>query len=150
MITFNIRRPSQTLTAIAESKQFCIHILSATESGASVADAFTRGNSVGSDIFDNPLFTVLKRRGTDADGSLEPPLLAAKGITKVLRCQLKEEQGLVEVGDHVLVLGRVLSIIEPSAGQSDEEQSGLCYLDREYRKVGSVIRLPSRIEEPPC
>ncbi len=146
IITFNIRRPSQTLTAIAESKQFFIHILSATESGARVADAFTRGNGPGSDVFHNPLFTVLKRRGADLDGSLDPPLLAAEGITKVLRCELKEGQGLVEVGDHVLVLGRVLSIIEPSVGQRhDDEQSGLCYLDREYRQVGSVIRLPKRV-----
>jgi flavin reductase (DIM6/NTAB) family NADH-FMN oxidoreductase RutF len=145
IITFNIRKPSQTLTAISTSKQILIHILSATESGARVADAFTKGNRVGSDVFLNSAFSVLRRRTDGAAQSLDPPLLAAEGITKVLRCELLEGQGLIEVGDHVLVLGKVLGIIEPSTEhESHDERRGLCYLDRAYRKAGSVIELPEK------
>jgi flavin reductase (DIM6/NTAB) family NADH-FMN oxidoreductase RutF len=145
IITFNIRKPSQTLTAISTSKQILIHILSATESGARVADAFTKGNGVGSDVFLNSAFSVLRRRTDGAAQSLDPPLLAAEGITKVLRCELLEGQGLIEVGDHVLVLGKVLGIIEPSTEhESQDERRGLCYLDRAYRKAGSVIELPEK------
>jgi flavin reductase (DIM6/NTAB) family NADH-FMN oxidoreductase RutF len=143
IITFNIRKPSQTLTAISQSKQFFIHILSATESGARVADAFTKGNGIGSDVFLNSVFSVLRRTDRTAQ-SLDPPLLAAEGIPKVLRCELLEDKGLIEVGDHVLILGKVLGIIEPSTGHQshDAEGRGLCYLDRAYREVGSVIELP--------
>lgn len=121
-----------------------IHILSATESGARVADAFTRGNRIGSDLFLNPAFSVLRQRNGGESGGLDPPLLAAEGIIKVLRCELLEDRGLVEVGDHVLVLGKVLSIIESSTEHEAQgvEQGGLCYLDRAYRHVGSVIELP--------
>jgi flavin reductase (DIM6/NTAB) family NADH-FMN oxidoreductase RutF len=146
IVTFNIRKPSQTLTAIATSCQFLIHILSATESGARVADAFTKGNRPGLDVFHNPAFRVLRRQYSGTAQTLEPPILAAEGITKVLRCELLKENGLVEIGDHVLVLGRVVGIIEPATGQAqqDAEQRGLCYLDREYRQVGSIIELPGK------
>lgn len=146
IITFNIRKPSQTLTAISESKQFLIHILSATESGARVADAFTKGNAIGSDVFLNSAFAVLKRGTDGTTQSLDPPLLAAEGITKVLRCELQEDKGLIEVGDHVLILGKVLGIIEPSTEQKSHnfERRGLCYLDRSYRKAGPVIELPGK------
>jgi flavin reductase (DIM6/NTAB) family NADH-FMN oxidoreductase RutF len=140
IVTFNVRRPSQTLNAISESKQFLIHILSATESGVRVADAFTKGN--GRDVFRNGAFEVLRRRGNNTTESLDPPLLAADGITKVLRCQVLGDQGLVEVGDHVLILGKVVSIIEPTPRKdANVEERGLCYLDREYRQVGAVIEL---------
>ncbi len=146
IITFNIRKPSQTLTAISGSKQFFIHILSATESGAAVADAFTKGNGIASDVFLNPAFSVLRRRADGTAQSLDPPLLAAEGITKVLRCELLGDKGLIEVGDHVLILGKVLGIIEPSTEHKshDRERRGLCYLDRAYREVGSVIELPEK------
>jgi flavin reductase (DIM6/NTAB) family NADH-FMN oxidoreductase RutF len=141
IVTFNIRRPSQTLNAISESKQFLIHILSATESGARVADAFTRGN--GRDVFRNGAFEVLRKRGGNATESLEPPLLAADGIIKVLRCRILEDQGLVDVGDHVLILGKVVSIIDPAPRKDAKvEERCLCYLDREYRQVGPVIEPP--------
>lgn len=117
--------------------------MSATESGARVADAFTKGNGIGSDMFINSAFSVLRRRADGTVQSLDPPLLAAEGITKVLRCELLEGQGLIGVGDHVLVLGKVLGIIEPSTEceSHDVERRGLCYLDRAYRKAGSVIEL---------
>lgn len=143
IVTFNIHRPSQTLSAIAQSKQFFIHILSATESGARVADAFTKGNGISSDVFQNSAFQVLRRQGAEAAQRLDPPMLAADGIIKVLQCELMEEKGLVEVGDHVLVLGKVFGIIEPAGRKTRNttEQRGLCYLDRGYRQVGPVIEL---------
>lgn len=145
IITFNIRQPSQTLTAISKSKQFLIHILSATESGARIADAFTKGNTIGSDLFRNPAFLVLNTwRKDGTDHSLDPPLLAAQGITKVLKCELLEEKGLIEVGDHVLVLGKVLSIIRPPTEHNAymRKPLGLCYAHGAYRAAGTVIEVP--------
>lgn len=137
IITFNIRKPSRTLDAIRESRQFLIHILSATDSGASVAHNFTKGNSA--DVFAGQEFAVWNV------GSKCPlPLLSAPGVTNVLRCKLRDEgqgAGLIEVGDHVLVLADVESIIEPppSKDASSLEDRGLSYLDRAYREVGEII-----------
>ena len=139
IVTFNIRRPSRTLDAIRESRQFLIHILSATDAGAAVAHNFTQGNS--GDVFAGQKFAVWNC------GSKCPlPLLASPGVMKVLRCKLREgnpEDGLVEVGDHVLVLADVESIIEPppTKHRAALEDRGLSYLDRAYREVGEVIEV---------
>jgi flavin reductase (DIM6/NTAB) family NADH-FMN oxidoreductase RutF len=86
--------------------------------------------------------------GTKHISSPDPPLLAAEGVLRVLRCELVEDKGLVEVGDHVIVLGNVVSIIEPSNAQSETaEQRGLCYLDRAYREVGNIIEVPDQEPE---
>lgn len=132
IVTFNIRKPSTTLEAIRASGTFHVHILSATVSGARVADAFTKGN--GPDVWKSPDFTVLKR----AKAGLEPPLLAAGGISRVLRCKVLEEpKGLLDVGDHVLVLGKVLGILVPPG--SENKDRALCYADREYKQLGHAI-----------
>ncbi len=146
IITFNIKKPSKTLEAIKSSRCFLIHILSATESGAEVADAFTKGND--QDVFRNPAFNVLRIKGNGTN--YEPPLLSADGITKVLRCKVRDQpgDGLLEIGDHTLILGDVVSIIEPPSTnlKLGAERRGLCYLDREYRHVGSIIELKSRAQ----
>ncbi|KAL3419576.1 flavin reductase like domain-containing protein [Phlyctema vagabunda] len=132
IVTFNIRRPSLTLSALMASKTFNIHILSATPSGAQLADAFTRGNN-GRDPFADAIQTV---QGLDVNESL---VLNAPGVLRVLKCCLLEDSGCVEVGDHGLVLGRVLDIVH---GQAEEDEvHGLCYADGRYRGVGGIIEL---------
>lgn len=104
-----------------------------------MADTFTRGNDA--NVFRSAAFEVLRARG------ISPPLLSGHGIIKVLRCRLREgpADGLIDIGDHVLVLGDVIGIIEPPTGEDAYgEERGLCYLDREYRKVGEVIKIGSR------
>lgn len=69
---------------------------------------------------------------------------------KVLRCEVLEDGGktggLVEVGDHVLVLGKVVGIVEPPRGGREGlvVESGLCYADGRYRSVGDVIELEKK------
>ncbi len=151
IITFNIRKPSRTLDAIRESRQFLVHILSATEEGAQTAHHFTRGNS--EDVFKG----LDKGRGFavwNCGSECPLPLLSSPGVTKVLRCKLREGEGetlggLVEVGDHVLVLGNVESIVEPPPGKDKAslEDRGLNYLDRAYRAVGNVIEVVDAKED---
>lgn len=142
IITFNIRRPSRSLDAIRDSRQFLVHILSATPSGAAVAHNFTQGNTA--DVFASQRFAVWNV------GSSRPlPLLAAPGVTKILRCRVRggqsggAEQGLIQVGDHVLVLADVEGVIEPppSKERAALEERGLSYMDRAYRGAGEVIEL---------
>ncbi|KAH8815916.1 flavin reductase like domain-containing protein [Xylogone sp. PMI_703] len=160
IVTFNIRRPSRTLDAIRDSKHFLIHMLSATESGAGVANEFTQGNidTEGNerDVFNSSKFViqhdVVKPSG-NGNTTLERlvlPMMVAKGITKVLRCEvlntshdLSKSDGLVEVGDHVLILAKVLDILgSPGKGRRSsgtDEEDGLCYANGKYRKHGQVI-----------
>jgi hypothetical protein len=110
-----------------------------------VARAFAKGNGIGPDpFFMNIPFSVLRWRPDGTAQSLDPPLLAGDGITKVLRCELLEEKGLIEVGDHVLILGKVLGIVEPSLKRNDVGRRGLCYLDGAYRAVGSTVEQPEQ------
>jgi flavin reductase (DIM6/NTAB) family NADH-FMN oxidoreductase RutF len=146
IVTFNIRTPSRTLDAIRESREFLIHILSATESGARVSHVFTQGNnpSATTSVFTSPEFGVATY---GRKGEAQLPLLAADGVIKVLRCRLHTAEGLeqfgglVPVGDHVLVLANVVGIVEPPrrADSAEGEEKGLSYLDRAYRYPGSVI-----------
>lgn len=87
------------------------------------------------------------------------PRLSGKGVGKVLRCELlkgpghgetkkvpasygqvKPEKGLIGVGDHVLVLGRVVEILDRDKTDGEKETKyGLSYVDGRYRRAGDII-----------
>ena len=47
---------------------------------------------------------------------------------------------MVEVGDHMLILGRVVGVEGNPSGQDDSEAlTGLCYLDGRYRSPGPLL-----------
>ena len=101
----------------------------------------------------------------DGDGGkfLVLPRLKGEGIGKVLRCELiegsksgesskvkdtvsygqrKPPSGLIAVGDHVLVLARVVEILEIDGAKSDGKEDmtyGLMYADGKYRSIGQPI-----------
>lgn len=135
LVSFNIATPSRTLDAITSSQEFNIHVLAGDESGAAVADHFTRGNMDGVfDTIEGATYTV----GTNEDGRPSAPLLKGEGVLRVLRCKLLQDGamgGLVRVRDHVIVLGEVVEMIPGNKTKS----FGLAYADRRYRQVGAVI-----------
>ncbi|KID88282.1 Flavin reductase-like, FMN-binding protein [Metarhizium guizhouense ARSEF 977] len=135
LVSFNIATPSRTLDAITSSKEFNIHVLAGDESGAAVADHFTRGNMDGVfDTIEGATYTVDKSQ----HGGSSAPLLKGEGVLRVLRCKLLPDGatgGLVRVRDHVIVLGEVVEMIP---GNKTKE-FGLAYADRRYRQVGGVI-----------
>jgi flavin reductase (DIM6/NTAB) family NADH-FMN oxidoreductase RutF len=135
VISLNIQRPSTTLEAIRASRAFHVHVLAASASGARVADAFTRGNVDGGDGWKSREFKELKNRD-------QPPILAAEGVVKALRCELIN-RGLVDVGDHTLVLARVRGILVPP-GQGGHP-GALSYAEGRYRRVGDCIDTDSTV-----
>jgi hypothetical protein len=93
------------------------------------------------------------------DKHIALPRLSGNGVGKVLRCELfkniqpgksmkvkdsygqvKPTKGLIAVGDHVLVLGRVVEILdrEDKDGEGQREY-GLSYVDGAYRPVGKPM-----------
>ncbi|KFH41976.1 hypothetical protein ACRE_072960 [Hapsidospora chrysogenum ATCC 11550] len=135
LVTFNIASPSRTLDAIKHGAgSFNVHILSADQRGADVADNFTRGS--GDHVFDG-----VEHRDA-GDGS--PPVLEGEGVLYVLRCRLAREDApgsgaLLRVRDHTIVVAEVMDMIPGAAGGRDLG-FGLAYADRRYRRVGDAIK----------
>lgn len=69
------------------------------------------------------------------------PILAGKGVMKVIRCEM---MGMgVEVEDHVIILGKVVGLLMESksdgAETADMADLGLMYVEKGYRSVGENI-----------
>jgi hypothetical protein len=157
IITFNIKNPSRTLSALSQSRNFLIHILEASENGMKIADAFTKGNADDRSLFlhENKDVFGVEEVGVGKENGVEIkiPMLKAEGVISVLRCvvlgaregvekEVEEDKrsksngsAIIRVGNHMLVLGKVEEII----GGGEEGRSGLCYADGRYRRVGDVI-----------
>jgi len=134
--------PSETLTAIQESNNFLLHILEANESGARLADAFTKGSEYAARLLEGGEEEVEIQQlvqpaeeGEDEETAVILPRLEAEGVSRVLGCQVVEA---TEVGDHVVVFAAVDSVFGGEMLQEDGEL-GLCYADGRYRRVGDVI-----------
>jgi flavin reductase (DIM6/NTAB) family NADH-FMN oxidoreductase RutF len=153
IITFNIRAPSRTLDALKHCRHFLIHVLAATQSGVNVAEAFTKGN--GAAAFksihfrtDQEHVKMSQKKKQRGDEQIVLPLVMSTGIIRVLKCQVLpvkegEQEGFVKVGDHVLVLAKVHSILPrsyprlPDDGE-DQWPQGLSYAHGKYRRMGST------------
>jgi flavin reductase like protein len=155
MISFNVKLPSQTLVTLEHTGQFLVHILEANKKGARVADAFTRGSKharkvllkgfKGLDI--GHVGFELDKTQFDAP-ELVLPLLKGGGVSRVLRCEVLARKGKISgftmVGDHMLVIARVLEVLDGEGKEQEEggeRRSGLCYADGMYRMVGDIIEI---------
>ena len=163
LITFNIRAPSRTLSAIRQSGVFLIHVLEASREGATVADSFTKGNADGVEVgeafqardgsfqVENIILEAQKDNNSASKNDvLGLPRLAGKGVKRVLACELYKSSpmmdrgmsdGCIEVGEHVLVVAKVTSIFSRNALEQPENdvEYGLSYVDGRYRAVGDTI-----------
>lgn len=154
IVTFNIRstptEPSRTLAALEQSHNLLVHLLEDTAEGAGIAHGFTRGNE--GDVFSTTKASVSEER---TEYGLVLPRLTGKGIRRVLRCEILQQDesgnrdqrstgnnsGLIRVGDHVLVVAQVKEILDSGLDPGTElaEGYGLSYADGKYRRVGDVI-----------
>lgn len=121
-VSFNIKLPSSTYSAIKASNEF-------TASGlkdARIADAFVKRKFTPGDFYGDNIWHDL----VDMDGHLKE----GKGGTWWMRCRLSKDKSL-EVGDHMIVVAKVLE----SGGYAGGEGIGLVYAEGGYRKVGEVV-----------
>jgi hypothetical protein len=155
MISFNVKLPSQTLATLERTGQFLVHILEANKTGARIADAFTRGSKEARKVLLEGFKGLeigqvgfeLPKAKFDAP-ELVLPLLRGGGVSRVLRCEVPTRRGklpgFVNVGDHMLVVARVVEVLDGEGGkqkEGGEERSGLCYADGMYRRVGDIIEI---------
>lgn len=144
-ITFNVNKTSSVLAAIKSSRKFLIHTLHTRPASISLAHAHsskTRDIQAGTKI----------SYGAYSRGL--PTAFAAPAVKQVMFCELCKEEpvdGLVEVGDHVIVVARVVGIETPKVIASGrawrgpdkrvDESHGLWYVDRHYRGAAPVIHV---------
>jgi len=147
IISFNIRTPSSTLAALKTTRFFLLHLLSQNPAARSVAELFTKGNGKGGsfqDVFQqNAGRYVLLGPPTHLQhaGGFLPKLTLPAGVQGTLRCEIlsQEDQaldsgrdGFIRVGDHTLVLARIVTIQPPYPSQSSTITKTLCYQNGEY------------------
>jgi flavin reductase (DIM6/NTAB) family NADH-FMN oxidoreductase RutF len=155
MISFNVKLPSQTLMTLEHTGQFLVHILEANKMGARVADAFTRGSKEARKVLRKGFQGLeIGHVGFELDKTqfdapeLVLPLLRGGGVSRVLRCEVLARKGKIAgfttVGDHMLVIARVLEVLDGEGKEQEEGgegRSGLCYAEGMYRMVGDIIEI---------
>lgn len=150
IISFNVRRPSETLTALLASGRFLVHLLAPGPETATLARDFSKGNTT--------LATMLSGHGdfefgaleVDSQGEVESrplPLLRRRenrgkeGVVDfpfVFECALLPQQ--IHVHDHSIVLGSVVRVVEGERVDGDEaDRLCLAYADTKFWKMGKQI-----------
>jgi flavin reductase (DIM6/NTAB) family NADH-FMN oxidoreductase RutF len=108
-ISFNIRRPSQTLSAIhADGGRFRVHFLAPRAKSARIAGLFTQGNHeeayrLRREIMGMSLDLEVGR-GSGGGGGGRAAKIVDECVVACLECVLVKE---VEVGDHVIAVAGV-------------------------------------------
>ncbi|KAL4910601.1 flavin reductase like domain-containing protein [Aspergillus multicolor] len=146
VISFNVRRPSETLHALLSSGRFLVHLLATDQATASLARDFARGNqnlALGKGMFEfvgvkssspletgpeavgakegkgpsiPPLPMLRKRKGTDTSRSQAGT--ESSLFPFIFECRLLPES-VVDVYDHTIVVGTIVrAITSSSAGTS--------------------------------
>lgn len=168
VISFNVRRPSETLNALLASGRFLVHVLAPGPITATLARDFSKGNITlaamldGHGDFEFGALDVCPESQTSNEGTDRPlPLLHRKekdsaenrGIVHfpfVLECRLHPQK--IDVHDHSIVLGTVIRAIEHSnaptaepncaVAKADEHSpKGLClvYANTRFWKMGKQV-----------
>ncbi|CRL21173.1 Flavin reductase-like, FMN-binding [Penicillium camemberti] len=162
VISFNVRRPSETLNALLASGRFLVHLLSPGQATATLARDFSKGNVT--------LAAMLKGHGEfefaalpteNEEGHPQRPLPILKRRAEaiatndrvdfpfVFECTLHPQK--IDVHDHSIVLGTVVRAIEGSGSVSaqghddsvlDEhspERLCLAYANTKFWKMGGEL-----------
>ncbi|KAJ5281167.1 hypothetical protein N7478_006539 [Penicillium angulare] len=162
VISFNVRRPSETLNALLASRRFLVHLLAPGSATATLARDFSKGNTTLASILSGHgdfQFGTLDVsaaadavRAQDSDTSVAAderplPILRRRNTSEensqadfpfILECILHPSK--VDVHDHSIILGTVVRAIEGS--NADEKYTdGLCltYANTKFWKMGKDI-----------
>ncbi|KAJ9324418.1 hypothetical protein DTO027B5_4269 [Paecilomyces variotii] len=169
VISFNVKRPSETLHALQTSGHFHVHLLAPSKATAKLARDFSRGNNNlqivkgegGFEFFsaDSGSETtgqgrgppVLQRRRKDNSNKDENDS-AIIDFPFIFECRAHPQK--IEVYDHTIVLGTVVRTLRhPAAGRRggisgnarddddphSKEDLCLTYADTRFWKMGEVI-----------
>ncbi|KAI9678530.1 MAG: hypothetical protein M1822_007473 [Bathelium mastoideum] len=128
-ISFNIKKPSRTLDAIAAKNNFHVNLLASTPQGARLADAFAYGNA---EAGFNKIRDLGAQIGLVPNLSTYVPAVLSQGVIGYLACRSVRQRWMA-VGDHVIVVAKVKNLI---LGPQASSEHGLAYADGRYRQLG--------------
>ncbi|RLL99426.1 hypothetical protein CFD26_107774 [Aspergillus turcosus] len=165
VISFNVRRPSETLTALQSSGRFLVHLLAPTPATAALARDFSRGNHnlallsgkgdfefaqhVSADESVTRPLPILRRRAisqTSTNTEEESESESVEDFPFVFECQLNPQR--VEVYDHTIVVGTVVrallrhlpeSEVEASVSSGSAKDLCLTYANTKFWEMGHEI-----------
>ncbi|KAJ5544653.1 hypothetical protein N7535_006954 [Penicillium sp. DV-2018c] len=163
VISFNVRRPSETLNALLASRRFLVHLLAPGSETATLARDFSKGNvTLAAMLKGHGEFEFARLpagdEGADSGPQRALPILQRRGAVDaaaranfpfVFECVLGQET--VDVHDHSIVLGTVVRTIEGSGsdmaqgedGQELDEHSPerlcLAYANTKFWKMGREL-----------
>ncbi|KAJ5606258.1 FMN-binding split barrel-related protein [Penicillium lagena] len=158
VISFNVRRPSETLNALLASRRFLVHLLSPGPATATLARDFSKGNTTlasmlgGHGEFEFEGLAADPETGSESERPL--PILRRRHATKtsvdfpfVFECALHPHQ--IDIHDHSIILGTVIRTIQSvdtalastEEGDSEDLPDRLCltYANTRFWKMGTQI-----------
>ena len=146
IVSFNVKRPSSTYDAMKASGRFGVHVLEGSSHGAAIAERFSLGN--GKDAFleaeqlQGKPEALFLAGSNSTPGGRHRPVIISDHVMFALNCELLPES--VEIGDHVVVLGRVVNHSHVPDRRVDRVRTlGLVYVNRCYRKPGKTFASPT-------
>lgn len=161
IISFNIRNPSSTLDALKDTRHFCVHFPTQTSEGRQIAQTFVKGNA--KETSENPFkveewtLSSPPEKQQGAGVYLPMPIV---GTFMSLRCEVLKSKTqhwseaptpFIQVGDHTIVLARVLAI-EPIELNTESGRRGLgsvlCYEHGRYVATTSLESDPGAGDKP--
>lgn len=167
VVSFNLRRPSQTLDALLAKKVFRVHLIrgdnwgelvarSIIEKGHSTALKYIRTHFAHLNANDQSQVPPSSVRMLPLDSfgdqfnDHDVPLIYGKGILANLDCKVAKT---VEIGDHTVVFAEVSNVYEhvprtqtDIEGEREAQDCGLTYNDGDYTISGK--RIDPKIGEP--
>lgn len=118
LVSFNIQKESGLAATLLAADRFAVHLLG--DDQADLAEQFALP-----DLSSEALFRGVPHAYSGGD---DPPVL--RGVFGVLQCR---RWAVYDAGDHRIVLGEVLRVIEGEAA------GPLLYYNRSYRAVGGEV-----------
>nr|POE48835.1 uncharacterized protein CFP56_38932 [Quercus suber] len=150
-ISFNLKLPSRSWSAMQATGEVAVHILAGTREGAAVAQAFTKPYDAPEEPFESLRKHSLVRLSTNRhDGKpfhLESISKDVEPVGTVITANILKEK-CMEVADHIIVVAEVSAVAFPGVNDANHAQRSqhtgyvgvLSYGDRAYRSAARKIR----------
>lgn len=141
-VSFNIKQPSKTLTAIRDAGgSFRVHFLASRQEGLQIIEHFCKGNHP--DAYEERLKNLQVRFPKPSDGPetsapLAPQIIGG-GVSAEFECALTHE---FPVADHVILVAQIQRVKTRNV-----RAPTIAYVDGSYRKLGEEGLIQQRKSE---
>jgi flavin reductase (DIM6/NTAB) family NADH-FMN oxidoreductase RutF len=150
IISFNLRQPSRTLDTLLKMRKFQVTALHGSEQGKIIANAFLQHQHANAfrylatktnvRVYKRPLVESTDNVIGPHDERVQAPHLYCKAVLARMNCEVIRDK-CVEVGDHTIVVARVLWAFHRTAHDGKARDTGLIYYNRDFGSVSRKVTL---------